>query len=316
MRLIEATFKAAALAVSSLLLFSSFAHSAVPPGGDAKKAVPAPVKAPAAPRAKASPTRRGLPDVRSSSVLVIDANDSAVLFSRHANVAAPIASITKLMTALVVLDGRQPLSEMLEITQDDRVKGRGAASRLGVGTKLSRGDFMHVALMSSDNRAAHVIARSFPGGVPAFVRAMNAKAQALGMTSAHFADPTGLSELNVASAEDLCLLVSAASRNPMVRQYSTDHRYSVMVGKRVLEFRNTNTLVAKADWNILVQKTGFTNEAGQCLVMKAVIKDRTVVIVLLDSFGKYTRVADARRIRKWLEAREPDRGTPAVADRA
>ena len=316
MRLIEATFKAAALAVSGLLLFISFAHSAVPPSGDAKKAVPAPVKAPAAPRAGASPTRRGLPDVRSSSVLVIDANDSAVLFSRHANVAAPIASITKLMTALVVLDGRQPLSEMLEITQDDRVKGRGAASRLGVGTKLSRGDFMHVALMSSDNRAAHVIARSFPGGVPAFVRAMNAKAQALGMTSAHFADPTGLSERNVASAEDLCLLVSAASRNPMVRQYSTDHRYSVMVGKRVLEFRNTNTLVAKADWNILVQKTGFTNEAGQCLVMKAVIKDRTVVIVLLDSFGKYTRVADARRIRKWLEAREPDRGTPAVADRA
>jgi D-alanyl-D-alanine endopeptidase (penicillin-binding protein 7) len=187
---------------------------------------------------------------------------------------------------------------------------------LGVGTKLSRSDFMHIALMSSDNRAAHVIARSFPGGVPAFVRAMNAKAQALGMTSAHFVDPTGLSDLNVASAEDLCLLVAAASRNPTVRQYSTDHRHSVVVGRRMVEFRNTNTLVAKADWNILVQKTGFTNEAGQCLVMKAVIKDRTVVIVLLDSFGKYTRVADARRIRKWLEARASDRGTPTVADRA
>jgi D-alanyl-D-alanine endopeptidase (penicillin-binding protein 7) len=236
--------------------------------------------------------------------MVLDATDSAVLFSRHSNVAAPIASITKLMTALVVLDGGQPLTDILEITQDDRVSGKGAASRLAVGTKLSRGDLLHIALMSSDNRAAHAVGRNYPGGVPAFVRAMNAKAKTLGMTSARFTDPTGLSELNVASAEDLCLLVSAAARSPTVRNFSTDHKYSVVTGRRKIEFRNTNTLVAKADWNILVQKTGYTNEAGQCLVMKTMIMNRPVVIVLLDSFGKYTRVADARRIRKWLEDKE------------
>jgi D-alanyl-D-alanine endopeptidase (penicillin-binding protein 7) len=136
------------------------------------------------------------------------------------------------------------------------------------------------------------------------------------MTTARFVDPTGLSELNVASAEDLCVLVTAAARNPTVREYSTDHKYSVAVGRRMLEFRNTNTLVAKADWKILVQKTGYTNEAGRCLVMKAVIKERPVVIVLLDSFGKYTRVADARRIRKWLEARNFGSVTPELADKA
>ena len=255
------------------------------------------------------------PDVRSSSVMVIDASDSAVLFSRHANVAAPIASITKLMTAIVVLEGGQPLTDTLEITQDDRVNGKGAASRLAVGTKLSRGDLLHIALMSSDNRAAHAVGRNYPGGVPALVRAMNAKAKTLGMTTARFVDPTGLSELNVASAQDLCLLVAAAARNPTVRQYSTDHEYSVKAGRRMLAFRNTNTLVAKADWKILVQKTGYTNEAGRCLVMKTVIKERPVVIVLLDSFGKYTRVADARRIRKWLEARNFGAATPAVADK-
>lgn len=322
MRLIKAALEPAALALSSLLLFNSFAHAAVTGSGNAKvvpasKVQPqvAPATPPAATRAKASRPRADRPDVRSSSVLVIDAGDSAVLFSRHANVAAPIASITKLMTALVVLDDGQPLDEMLAITQDDRVNGKGAASRLAVGTKLSRGDLLHIALMSSDNRAAHAIGRNYPGGVPAFVRAMNAKAQALGMTSARFVDPTGLSGRNVASAEDLCRLVTAAARNPTVRKYSTDHEYSVAVGRRMIEFRNTNTLVAKADWNILVQKTGYTEEAGRCLVMKTVIRDRAVVIVLLDSFGKYTRVADARRIRKWLEARQSDRETPAVADR-
>lgn len=247
---------------------------------------------------------------------MIDASDSAVLFSRHANVAAPIASITKLMTAIVVLEGGQPLTDTLEITQDDRVNGKGAASRLAVGTKLSRGDLLHIALMSSDNRAAHAVGRNYPGGVPALVRAMNAKAKTLGMTMARFVDPTGLSELNVASAEDLCRLVTAAARNPTVRRYSTDHAHSVAVGRRLLEFRNTNTLVAKADWNILVQKTGYTNEAGRCLVMKTVIRQRPVVIVLLDSFGKYTRVADARRIRKWLEARNFGPATPVLAEKA
>lgn len=319
MRLIKRAFEAAVLALTGLFMVVAPGHAAVPPSGESK-AVHAPKAAAPKPSPAARPRTRhsgqDRPDVRSSSVLVIDANDSAILFAKHADVAAPIASITKLMTALVVLEGGQPLNETLELTRDDRISGKGSASRLVVGTKLSRSDFLHIALMSSDNRAAHTVARNYPGGLPAFVRAMNAKAQALGMSSAHFVDPTGLSELNVASAEDLCLLVTAAARNPTVRKYSTDHEHSVVVAKRKIEFHNTNALVRRADWNILVQKTGFTNEAGQCLVMKAVIRDRPVVIVLLDSFGKYTRVADASRIRKWLEARSVERAVPAVADRA
>ena len=244
------------------------------------------------------------PEVRSNSVLVIDAGNSSVLFAKHPKVAAPIASITKLMTALVLLEAGQSLDEPIIITAEDRDSEKGAGSRLAVGATLSRGDLLHLALMSSDNRAAHAVGRRYPGGVPAIVAAMNAKARALGMTSARFVDTSGLSARNVASPEDLSRLVLEASRNPTIRKYSTDHSFSVAVGKRRLEFRNTNTLVSKPDWNILVQKTGYTNEAGRCLVMKAVIEGRTVVIVLLDSFGKYTRVADARRIRKWLEGKE------------
>ena len=156
--------------------------------------------------------------------------------------------------------------------------------------------------MSSENRAAQALGRSYPGGLAAFLRAMNARAKALGMTSSQFADPTGLSSRNVASARDLVKLVRAASADPIIRKYSTDERHTVVAGKQQVEFRNTNTLVAKSDWDITVQKTGYTLAAGQCLVMNTVIEGRSVVIVLLNSFGKYTRVADARRIRKWLEA--------------
>jgi D-alanyl-D-alanine endopeptidase (penicillin-binding protein 7) len=235
-------------------------------------------------------------------VFVLDEGSSKVLLSRQAEVAAPIASITKLMTALVVLDGHQPLDEILAITEQDREHGRGAFSRLAIGTRLSRGDLLHVALMSSENRAAHALGRNYPGGLPAFVAAMNARARALGMSGAHFVDPTGLSSDNMASPADLSKLVIAASHEQMIQQYSTDERHSVRVGRRTLEFRNTDQLVRSPAWNIVVQKTGYITEAGRCLVIKALIRGRAIVIVLLDSFGRYTRVADAQRIRKWLEA--------------
>jgi D-alanyl-D-alanine endopeptidase (penicillin-binding protein 7) len=243
------------------------------------------------------------PDLKSGSVLVLDENSAAVLLSQNANVAAPIASITKLMTALVVLDAKQPMDEMLEITADDKDMERHSSSRLQVGTRLSRADLMHLALMASENRAAHALGRNFPGGLPAVVKAMNLKAQALGMTQARFVEPTGLSSDNVASPHDLAKLVVAASHNPTIREYSTDHTYAVTIRKRQLQFRNTDNLVAKSDWNIIVQKTGYIEEAGRCLVLKAVIAGRSVVIVLLDSYGKYTRVADAKRIKVWMEAK-------------
>lgn len=244
-------------------------------------------------------------DVRSASVLVIDAADSSVLYSRHAQKVVPIASITKLMTALVVLEANQPLDEIIEITPADRHRDKGAHSRLPVGTRLRRGDLLHLALMSSENRAAQAVAREYPGGLTECLRAMNAKAKALGMTTARFADPTGLSSENVSSAADLAKLVAAAAQDAVISRFSTYQTHAVPVGKQLLEFRNTNTLVSKPDWTIMVQKTGYTDDAGQCLVMEAVIRERPVLIVLLNSFGKLTRVADARRIRTWMEASAP-----------
>jgi serine-type D-Ala-D-Ala endopeptidase (penicillin-binding protein 7) len=242
------------------------------------------------------------PKLKSSSVLIVDQSDSSVLYARHPDTAMPIASITKLMTALVVLDAKQPLDQPIQITDADRDFPKAAFSRLTVGTTLTRGDLMHLALMSSENRAAHALGNNYPGGTPAIVAAMNAKAKALGMSSARFVDPTGLSSENVASPADLTKLVIAASHNPTIRQYSTDKRYTVKVRRRLVEFHNTDNLVANPTWNIIVQKTGYITEAGKCLVMEAVIEGRSVVIVLLDSLGKYTRVADAKRIKTWMEA--------------
>ncbi len=241
------------------------------------------------------------PKLKSSSVLIIDQSDSSVLYSRHSDVAMPIASITKLMTALVVLDAKQPLDEPIVITEADRDLPKASFSRLTVGTVLSRGDLMHLALMASENRAAHALGGNYPGGMSAMVAAMNVKAAALGMTNSHFVDPTGLSSQNVASPEDLSKLVIAASHNATIREYSTDTRYAVKVHRHMVEFRNTDNLVANPTWNIIVQKTGYIAEAGKCLVMAAVIEGRSVVIVLLDSLGKYTRVADAKRIKTWME---------------
>jgi D-alanyl-D-alanine endopeptidase (penicillin-binding protein 7) len=244
----------------------------------------------------------GTPKLKSGSVLIIDQNDSSVLYSRNSDVAAPIASITKLMTALVVLDAKQPMDEPLEITEAELDLPKQNVSRLSVGTVLTRGDLMHLALMSSENRAAHALGANYPGGLTAFVAAMNAKAASLGMHTAHFADPTGLSSENVASPEDLSKLVIAASRNAVIRDYSTDPSYTVRVHRHLVEFRNTDKLVKNPGWNIIVQKTGYIAEAGKCLVLEAVIRGRNVVIVLLDSFGKYTRVADAQRVKSWMES--------------
>jgi D-alanyl-D-alanine endopeptidase (penicillin-binding protein 7) len=233
---------------------------------------------------------------------VVDGNSGEVIFERQPKVVTPIASITKLMTALVVLDGLQSLDEVITIKPEDRWKGKGAFSHLPNGAKLTRGDLLRLALMASENLAARTLARNYPGGMPAFVRTMNLKARALGMTQTHFDDPSGLSSLNVSSARDLVKLVNATTRNSVIREYSTLPSHEVRLNKRPFVYRNTNLLIGRSDWKILVQKTGFTNDAGQCLVMQTMIDDRVVDMVFLNSFGSLTRTADARRIRKWMEA--------------
>lgn len=240
--------------------------------------------------------------------------ENNVVFARHADEVAPIASITKLMTALVVLDGKQPLDAVLQITKADVAKGKGAASRLAVGTRLTRGEMLNLALMSSENRAAHALGRNYPGGEAAFVKTMNAKAAALGMTRTRFVDPSGLSSSNVSTARDLVKLVMAGSRNPVIREFSTTESRQVTVGKQRLMFHNTNSLVGKPTWDIAVQKTGYISEAGQCLVMLAEVDDRPMVFVLLNAVGKYTRVADARRVRQWVnQQRANGRGSPVAS---
>jgi D-alanyl-D-alanine endopeptidase (penicillin-binding protein 7) len=245
---------------------------------------------------------RALPDVRSHAFYVLDESDSSVLAARHEHVPVPIASITKLMTALVVLEAGQPLDEMLAITVDDVRGTAGGASRLAPGAKLSREDLLRLALMSSENRAAYALCRYYPDGLPACVQAMNGKAAGLGMTTARFVEPTGLSSRNVASPEDLAKLVLATAGNPTIRDYSTATSHTVQVYRQRLEFRNTNLLVQNPAWHVNVQKTGYISEAGRCLVMQAVIDGRPVVIVLLNSWGKLTRIADAKRIRTWMES--------------
>lgn len=244
----------------------------------------------------------GKPEVKSSAVVVFDQYDGAELYARNADRAMPIASITKLMTALVVREADLPLDDVITITGDDRDTERGTTSRLLIGTQLTRGDLLHLALMSSENRAAHALGRTYPGGMPAFVKAMNAKAKELGMDSAYFVEPTGLSAKNVASAADLVKLVLAASEDPLIAELSTSPIHTVMVGRQLLEFRNSNALVDKEDWHIALQKTGYTSDAGRCLVMTTYVEDRPIVMVLLNSIGKYTRLADARRVRTWMES--------------
>ncbi|WMW82350.1 D-alanyl-D-alanine endopeptidase [Undibacterium cyanobacteriorum] len=241
----------------------------------------------------------------SNVAYVVDQDSSKVLFEKNAEVSLPIASITKLMTSLVVVEAKLDLNEMIEITNEDLDKEKGTGSRLQVGAKLSRADLLHIALMSSENRAASALGRNYPGGLPAFVNAMNAKAKQLGMNDTNYVDSSGLSSKNVASARDLVKLINAAYQYPLIREYSTDSKYVVTPnpnGRRTLEYGTTNKLVAEPDWNIGLQKTGYISEAGRCLVMQAIIEGRNVVMVFLDSKGKYSRLADAGRIKKWIQA--------------
>jgi len=263
-------------------------------------AVFAPMAALAATPGAARP--RTIPDVRSHAYYVLDESASSVLAARNERVAVPIASITKLMTALVVLEAGQPMDQVVTITADDVRGTSGSSSRLAVGYRLTRQNLLHLALMSSENRAAHALCRSYPRGLHACVEAMNQKAAALGMTTAHFVEPTGLSSSNVASPLDLAKLVLAAAGNRTIRDDSTSARHTVSVNQRQLEFRNTNLLVANPAWQVDVQKTGYSSEAGRCLVMQTVIDGRPVVMVLLNSYGKYTRIADAKRVRTWVES--------------
>ena len=239
-------------------------------------------------------------DLKSSVALVIDQDTNEVLFSKNSNAVLPIASITKLMTALVVIEAGLPLDEALVVDQDDVNATVGSSSRLRVGTQLSRGEMLHLALMSSENRAAHVLGRTYPGGIRTFMAAMNTKAQTLGMRGTRYVEPTGLSADNQSTAEDLTRLVRAAAAHPIIRDLSTSPEASVPVGSRQMQFRNTNGLVRNPEWEIGLQKTGYISAAGRCLVMQTQLAGRKLIMVLLDSAGKYSRLGDAERIRKWL----------------
>jgi D-alanyl-D-alanine endopeptidase (penicillin-binding protein 7) len=240
-------------------------------------------------------------DLKSSVALVIDQDTREVLFSKNDQAVLPIASLTKLMTGLIVSEAQLPGDEIITISQADVDTEKGSRSRLRVGTELSRGELMHLALMSSENRAAHALGRTFPGGMAAFVRTMNSKAQMLGMKDTKYVEPTGLSSNNQSSARDLALLVNVAHSDKMLREFSTSPSYELAVGDRTLQFNNTNRLIKNPTWDIGLQKTGYISEAGQCLVMQTRVAGRKLIMVFLDSAGKLSRLGDAERVRRWLE---------------
>ena len=240
-------------------------------------------------------------DLRSSVALVIDQDTHEVLLRKNDQAVLPIASLTKLMTGLVVAEANLPMSELITITQDDVDTEKGSSSRLAVGSVLSRGDLLHLALMSSENRAAHALGRTFPGGLDVFVSRMNLRAQQLGMRDTRYVEPTGLSSRNQSSAHDLATLVAEAYKEPVLRELSTSPGREIEVGRRTLQYNNTNRLVKNPQWDIGLQKTGYISEAGQCLVMQAQVAGRKLIMVFLDSAGKLSRIADAERVRRWLE---------------
>jgi D-alanyl-D-alanine endopeptidase (penicillin-binding protein 7) len=243
--------------------------------------------------------------LKSSVALVMDQDTNEVLFSKNEQAVLPIASITKLMTGLLLSESHLPMEENITITQDDVDTEKMSSSRLAVGTALSRAELLHLALMSSENRAAHALGRTYPGGLSHFVELMNARAKALGMNDTIYAEPTGLSSKNQSSARDLATLVNFAYDNPTMRELSTSTGYQVEVGRRTLQYNNTNRLVKNPAWDIGIQKTGYITEAGQCLVMQAKIAGRKLIMVFLDSTGKLSRIADAERVRHWLESSPP-----------
>ncbi|MBQ0959719.1 D-alanyl-D-alanine endopeptidase [Ideonella sp. 4Y11] len=256
-------------------------------------------------------------DLRSSVAFVMDQDTNEILLSKNPDAVLPIASITKLMTAMVVTEARLSMDETLTISDDDVDTEKGTRSRLVVGTQLTRGEMLHLALMSSENRAAHALGRHYPGGLQAFVLAMNAKARMLGMHDTRYVEPTGLSSSNQSSARDLATLVKAAYQVSLIRELSTSPEYQVSLGRRQLQFHTTNRLVKSPEWDIGLQKTGYISEAGQCLVMQARLAGRKLIMVLLDSAGKYSRIGDAERIRRWLTG-APDQvsAQPVAAGRS
>ncbi|HKW36689.1 MAG TPA: serine hydrolase [Burkholderiales bacterium] len=241
------------------------------------------------------------PALKSQAALVVDQDSGEILLGKNAESKLPIASLTKLMTAIVTLDAELDPHEPVTITKADVDRLRGSHSRLQVGTTLSRDEMLHLALMASENRAASAIANSYPGGRDACVLAMNLKAQLLGMTGTRFEDGTGLSGHNVSTAQDLAKLAQAAHAYPKIRDFTTSTSYQVTIGRRMMRFGNTNNLTRSSRWDIGLSKTGYIAEAGRCLVMQVTLAGRSIIIVLLDSWGKYTRVGDATRIRNWLE---------------
>ena len=250
----------------------------------------------------------------SSAALVVDQISGEVLFEKNPNTVLPIASITKLMTALVVAEADLPMDEMLTITQEDADLEKGVKSRLAVGTRLTRGEFMHLALMSSENRAAHLLGRNYPGGLDAFVAAMNIKAKHLGMTDSRFVEPTGLSASNVSSPRDLVRLVEESHRVEEIREYSTARKLNIRVRGRDTQFINTNALARGDQWDLGVSKTGFIREAGRCLVMQAEVDRRPVIMIMLDASGKEQRLRDAERLRRWIiqQADQAPRSNPSA----
>lgn len=249
--------------------------------------------------------------LRSSVALMVDQQSGQVIYQKNADAVLPIASITKVMTAMVVLDSAAPLGELLEVTEADRDTERHSSSRLPIGSRVSRGDMLLLALMSSENRAANALGRHHAEGLAAFVAAMNAKARALGLNDTRFTEPTGLSGGNVSSARDLARLTAAAYGYPLIRDYSTSNGRQIDVGRRQIGYRSTNRLIDHPHWDIGLQKTGYISEAGKCLVMQATVQGREVIIVLLDAAGSQSRFADAERLRRWLKEPESNRAVDA-----
>lgn len=250
-------------------------------------------------------------DLKSSVALVIDQDTHEVLLSKNDHAVLPIASLTKLMTGLLISQAKLPMDEAITITQDDVDTEKFSSSRLAVGTTLTRGEMLHLALMSSENRAAHALGRTFPGGLAVFVEHMNTKAKLLGMTDTRYVEPTGLSSRNQSSARDLATLVNVAHSDPLLRELTTSPGYEVAVGRRTLHYNNTNRLVKNPAWEIGLQKTGYISEAGRCLVMQAHVAGRKLIMVFLDSAGKFSRLGDAERVRNWVE-KLPSLGAPGT----
>ncbi len=287
-----------------LLVAMSFAVATAPNVATAatKKAVPLKkhkhAKKRAAPRAM---NESAGPALQSAAAVVLDQTTGAVLFEKNSGAILPIASITKLMTAMVALDAQPGLQETLTVSEEDVDSLKGTHSRLRVGAALAREDMLRLALMASENRAASALSRHYAGGREAFVAAMNHKAEELGLHDTHFEDPTGLTAHNVSSARDLVKMVAAAHEYPLIREFTTTSEYKVALSGKPQTFRNTNVLVRSSTWDIGLSKTGFINEAGKCLVMQAWLNKKPTIIVLLDSLGKLTRIGDAQRIKRWVE---------------